>query len=80
MHTLSQLESPKRRDHSEDPGVDGRIILEWIQGNRLGIYGLDSFDSGQGHWEYYQRDHFQNVSGTHSTNSVMNDKDNATLD
>jgi hypothetical protein len=46
----------------------------------LGIYGLDSFDSGQGHWEYYQRDHFQNVSGTHSTNSVMNDKDNATLD
>jgi hypothetical protein len=22
----------KRRDHSEDLGVDGRIILEWILG------------------------------------------------
>ena len=21
---------PRRRDHSEDPGVDGRITLEWI--------------------------------------------------
>jgi hypothetical protein len=24
------LENLKRRDHSEDLGVDGRIILEWI--------------------------------------------------
>jgi hypothetical protein len=27
----------KGRDHSEDLSVDGRIILEWIQGNRVGI-------------------------------------------
>jgi hypothetical protein len=30
MHTEFWLENPKRRGHSEDLGVDGRIILEWI--------------------------------------------------
>jgi hypothetical protein len=24
----------RERDHWEDPGVDGRIILRWILGNR----------------------------------------------
>jgi hypothetical protein len=35
MHTIFRLENLKGRDHSEDKGVDGRIILEWI----LGKYG-----------------------------------------
>jgi hypothetical protein len=30
MRTLVNKENPKERDPSEDPGVDGRIILEWI--------------------------------------------------
>jgi hypothetical protein len=32
MHTKFWLESLKGRDHSEDLGVDERIILKWILG------------------------------------------------
>jgi hypothetical protein len=32
MHTIFSLENVKARDHSEDLGVYGRIILEWILG------------------------------------------------
>jgi len=35
MRTMFWLENLKRRDHLEDLGVDGKVILEWI----LGKYG-----------------------------------------
>jgi hypothetical protein len=36
------------RDHLEDPGVDGRIILRWILRKRDVGHGLDQAGSGQG--------------------------------
>ena len=30
MHTGFWWESLRERDHLEDPGIDGRIILKWI--------------------------------------------------
>jgi hypothetical protein len=32
MHTTFLLENLKGRDHSEDMGIDGAKILEWILG------------------------------------------------
>jgi hypothetical protein len=36
MHTQFGLESLKGRDHFEDLGEDGKIILEWILGKEKG--------------------------------------------
>jgi len=38
MHKIFWLENLKGRDHSDDLGVNGGIILEWI----LGIWGEGS--------------------------------------
>ena len=35
----------RARDHSEDPGLDGRIILRWIQ--EVGCGGMDCIDLAQ---------------------------------
>ena len=39
---------PERRNHLEDPGADGRIILKWIFEMWNGGHGLDRSGSGQG--------------------------------
>jgi len=36
VYTKFLSENLKGRDHSEDPGVGGRIILEWILGKQGG--------------------------------------------
>jgi hypothetical protein len=36
MRSKFWFENLKERDHLKDVGVDGKIILEWIQGNRVG--------------------------------------------
>jgi hypothetical protein len=42
-------ESQKERDHYEDLGVDGRMMLTvTLSRERMGWYGLDLSDSGEG--------------------------------
>jgi hypothetical protein len=43
MHTKFWSENKKGRDHSEDLGVDGKIILEWILRNRVRKWGLGAW-------------------------------------
>jgi hypothetical protein len=33
VHKIFWLENLKGRDHLEDLGIEGKIILEWILGN-----------------------------------------------
>jgi hypothetical protein len=37
---------PEGKNHWEDQGVYGKILLEWISRNRVGGYVLDASDSG----------------------------------
>jgi hypothetical protein len=41
MQIMFRFENLRGRDYSENLGVDRRIILEWILGNRVGSCGLD---------------------------------------
>jgi hypothetical protein len=41
MHTIFWLENLKGRDHSQDLGRDGKIILEWILRKWIGWEGMD---------------------------------------
>jgi len=36
MYTIFWLENLKGRDHSEELGIDGKIIIEWILGKKSG--------------------------------------------
>jgi hypothetical protein len=45
MKSTLWLEDLKRRDHLEDLGVDGRIILKWTWANKVAVSRLDSFVS-----------------------------------
>jgi hypothetical protein len=42
MYTIFWLENLKGRDHLEDLGLDGRITIGWIFGNRVEGCELDS--------------------------------------
>jgi hypothetical protein len=46
MHTAFWLGNQKGRDHLEDLGIDGKIILEWILGKEGGKVWMDASASG----------------------------------
>ena len=51
MRARREVGKPEERNHLEDPGVDGRIILNWIF-ERLDGGGIDWIDLAQdrGRW------------------------------
>ena len=36
----------RERDYFRDLGIDGRIIIRWISGSEMRVYGLDQAGSG----------------------------------
>ena len=48
MHTGFWWGNLREGDHLKDPGVDGRIILNWVSEKCDGGHGLDRSGSGQG--------------------------------
>jgi hypothetical protein len=43
------------KTHLEDLGVDGKVILKWILGERMGGRGLDLLGSKRGSYEHGNR-------------------------
>jgi hypothetical protein len=50
MHTIFWLENLKGRDHSEDLGIDGSVILEWILGKCGGKENWVHMDQVRDQW------------------------------
>jgi hypothetical protein len=48
VHTGFWWGNLREGDHLKDPGVDGRIILNWVSEKWDGGHGLDRSGSGQG--------------------------------
>jgi len=46
MHTKFWSENLKEREHAEDLGLPGKIILEWVLGKKVVRCGLDAGGSG----------------------------------
>jgi hypothetical protein len=40
VHTGFRWGNLRERGHLEDPGIDWRIILKWISGSGMWVYGL----------------------------------------
>jgi len=55
MRTILWFEKLKEGDQSKDLGVDGKVILKWILGERMGGRGLDLLGSKRGSYEHGNR-------------------------